>query len=120
MRRGNALHEAMKLYSYPLRQLPLQASHSHVDAFKQHTDSPRTETKNTALSLLRNAYPDYHVTEADEYKVSLREFAAADQASLVVDAEDETFATRDWHAVGEGSEKDQRPGELKDEYRFAR
>lgn len=94
---------------------------SVFSTFKKHNEAQRTDTKTTALTVIRSAYPDYHVTEVDEFKISLREFAAADQASLVLDTEDEIFyATREWHAVGEGIEKDMNPGDLKDEFRFAR
>jgi transitional endoplasmic reticulum ATPase len=89
--------------------------------FKLHCDAPRVDTKTHALTLIRNAYPDYHVTEVEEKKVSLFEFAGADKATLIFDAEDEAFnATRDWQAVGEGVEKKKHPGQLKDDFRFAR
>lgn len=90
-------------------------------AFKSHTEAPRIDTKTTALTLIRNAYPDYHVTEVEEKKVSLYEFATAGKAELVLDCEDEAFnATREWHAVGEGIEKKTHPGKLSDQFRFAR
>ncbi|KAF1914222.1 P-loop containing nucleoside triphosphate hydrolase protein [Ampelomyces quisqualis] len=90
-------------------------------AFKAHTEAQRVDTKNTVLTLIRNAYPDYHVTEVDERKVSLREYAATEKASIAIDAEDEAFnATREWHPVGEGIEKKTHPGSLDDDYRFAR
>lgn len=89
--------------------------------YKLHTNAARNDSKTTFFTHIRSAYPDYHVTEVDESKVSLREFAAADQASLVVDAEDDTlYATREWHAIGEGLENDDHPGELTDAIRFAR
>jgi transitional endoplasmic reticulum ATPase len=89
--------------------------------FKAHCDAPRVDTKTNALTLLRNAYPDYHVTEVEEKKVSLFEFAGADKATLIFDAENEAFnATREWKAVGEGVEKKMHPGKLKDDFRFAR
>ena len=90
-------------------------------AFKSHTEAPRIDTKTTVLTLIRNAYPDYHVTEVEEKRVSLYEFAATDKALLILDHEDEAFnATRGWRAVGEGIEKKTHPGTLKDEFRFAR
>jgi hypothetical protein len=71
-------------------------SASIFSAFKTHTEAQRVDTKNTVLTLIRNAYPDYHVTEVEERKVSLREYAATDKASIVIDAEDEAFnATRE-------------------------
>lgn len=86
-------------------------SASIFSAFKTHTEAQRVDTKNTVLTLIRNAYPDYHVTEVEERKVSLREYAATDKASIVIDAEDEAFnATREWHPVGEGIEKKTHPG----------
>jgi transitional endoplasmic reticulum ATPase len=89
--------------------------------FKSHCDAPRVDTKTHALTLIRNAYPDYHVTEVEEKKVSLFEFASAGKATLIFDAEEEAFnATREWRAVGEGVEKKMHPGKLKDEFRFAR
>ncbi|KAJ4366256.1 hypothetical protein N0V83_007892 [Neocucurbitaria cava] len=92
------------------------------DAFKLHCDAPRVETRTTILTQLRSAYPDHHVTEAEERRVSLFEFAAAtDKAVLNFDDEGEGFqATRDWRAVGEGIEKKVHPGRLRDEFRFAR
>jgi transitional endoplasmic reticulum ATPase len=90
-------------------------------AFKAHSDAPRIDTKTTALTLIRKAYSDYHITEVEEKKVSLHEFAAAGKAELVLDSEDEAFnATREWHAVGEGIEKKTHPGKLNDQFRFAR
>jgi transitional endoplasmic reticulum ATPase len=89
--------------------------------FKSHCDAPRVDTQTHALTLLRNAYPDYHVTEVEKKKVSLFEFADADKATLIFDAEDEAFnATREWRAVGEGVEKKMHPGKLTDNFRFAR
>lgn len=89
--------------------------------YKLHTNAARNDSKTTLLTHIRSAYPDYHVTEVEEHNVSLREFAAADQASIVLDTEDDAFyATREWHAVGEGIEEDDHPGELKDGTRFAR
>jgi transitional endoplasmic reticulum ATPase len=94
---------------------------SAISAFNAHSKAQRVETKTTTLNLIRAAYPDYHVTEVDEGNVSLREYAATDAASMVLDAEDDTFmSTRQWEAVGEGIEKVTHPGELKDESRFAR
>jgi|TARA_R110002003_G_scaffold112_1_gene9557 hypothetical protein len=90
-------------------------------AFKTHTEAPRIDTKTSVLTLIRHAYPEYHVTEVEEKKVSLYEFALADKATLVHDAEaDEFNATRTWRAVGEGIEKKTHPGQLHDEFRFAR
>jgi transitional endoplasmic reticulum ATPase len=90
-------------------------------AFRSHTEAPRIDTRSTVLTLIRKSYPDYHVTEVEERKVSLYEFAASGKAELVLDAEDEAFnATREWSAVGEGIEKKTHPGKLSDEFRFAR
>jgi transitional endoplasmic reticulum ATPase len=90
-------------------------------AFKAHAEAPRIDTKTTVLTLIRNAYPDYNVTEVEEKKISLREFAGAGKAEQVLDSEDEAFnATKEWHAVGEGIEKKTHPGKLTDQYRFAR
>jgi transitional endoplasmic reticulum ATPase len=92
-----------------------------LSAFRSHTKAARTETKTTLLDVIRNAHPDYHVTEVTEKKVSLHEYAASGKASSMVDAEDESFyATRDWHPVGEGIEKKTHPGRLDDDYRYAR
>ncbi|KAF1943577.1 P-loop containing nucleoside triphosphate hydrolase protein [Clathrospora elynae] len=89
--------------------------------FKSHCDAPRVDTKTNILALLRNAYPDYHVTEVEERRVSLFEFAGAGKAMLILDAEDEGFnSTREWKAVGSGIEKKKHPGTLKDDFRFAR
>lgn len=89
--------------------------------FKSHCNAPRVETRNNVLKMIRDAYPDYHVTEVDERRVSLFEFAAADKALLIFDAEDESFnASRKWTSVGNGVEKRLHPGTLIDEFRFAR
>ncbi|XPT02771.1 hypothetical protein M3J09_011881 [Ascochyta lentis] len=89
--------------------------------FKSHCDAKRVDTKTTTLTLLRNAYEDYHVTEVEAKQVSLFEFAAADKALLMLDSEDERFnATRNWRSVGEGIEKKMHPGKLTDDFRFAR
>lgn len=91
------------------------------DSFKSHCDAKRVDTKTTTLTLLRNAYRDYHVTEVEAHRVSLFEYADTDQALLVLDSEEERFnATRDWRAVGEGIEKKMHPGKLRDDFRFAR
>jgi transitional endoplasmic reticulum ATPase len=109
----------------PAAKSILAATHTEsanvFSAFRSHTLAPRTDTKTVILDLIRSTYPDHHVTEVNERKVSLHEFAASGKASSVLDAEDEAFnATRDWHAVGEGIEKKTHPGALKDEHRFAR
>lgn len=89
--------------------------------FKSHTKAPRIETKTVVLNQIRHAYPDYHVTEVEEKRVSLFEYAAADKAKLVLDAEDEAFmTTKAWRSIGEGIEKKTHPGALKDEFRYAR
>ncbi|KAF2024191.1 P-loop containing nucleoside triphosphate hydrolase protein [Setomelanomma holmii] len=89
--------------------------------FKTHTEAPRIDTKTTAVTLIRNAYPGYHVTEVEEKKVALFDFADAGKAELVHDAEDDDFnATRTWRSVGDGVEKKVNPGMLVDEWRFAR
>jgi transitional endoplasmic reticulum ATPase len=109
----------------PAAKSILAATHTEsadvFSAFRSHTLAPRTDTKTVLLNLIRTTYPDHHVTEVNERKVSLHEFAASGKASSILDADDEAFnATRDWHAVGEGIEKKTHPGALKDEYRFAR
>ncbi|RMZ67484.1 proteasome-activating nucleotidase [Pyrenophora seminiperda CCB06] len=89
--------------------------------FEGHCQGERVETRNKLLTFIRDCYTDYHVTEVDESKVSLFDFAAADKATLVLDADDEKFkATRKWVPVGEGVEKKMHPGQLRDDYRFAR
>jgi transitional endoplasmic reticulum ATPase len=94
---------------------------SAFSAFKTHSNAQRMETKSATLTLIRNAYLDYHVTEVDEGNVSLREYAGTDAASITLDAEDDSFMlTRQWRAVGEGIEKVTHSGELRDEARFAR
>ena len=90
-------------------------------SFKSHCDAKRVDTKTSTLTLLRNAYEDYHVTEVEAKQVSLFEYAATDKALLTFDSEDEQFnAARTWRAVGEGIEKRMHPGKLKDDFRFAR
>lgn len=99
-----------------------QANSAEIfDAFKSHADAKRVDTRTTALTLIRNAFPHYHVTEVEERCVSLYQFAAADKAVLINDTEDDAFnSTLSWQAVGEGVEKKKHPGALKDEFRFAR
>lgn len=89
--------------------------------FKSHSGAQRIDTKTTTLTLLRNAYTDYHVTEVDANNVSLFEFATAGKALLMLDSEDENFCTtRDWRTVGDGIEKKMHRGKLTDNFRFAR
>ena len=91
------------------------------DAYKAHCDAPRVETRSAVLTQIRDAYPDFHVTETREERVSLFEFAAAEKALLIFDDEGEGFrASRLWRAVGEGIEKKVHPGMLKDDFKFAR
>ncbi|KAF2864830.1 P-loop containing nucleoside triphosphate hydrolase protein [Massariosphaeria phaeospora] len=91
------------------------------DDFKMHTRGTRIDTKTTVLSLIRQMYPEHHVTEVAENKVSLFDFASAGKASCLLDADDEAFnATRTWASVGERVEKKLSPGKLDDEFRFAR
>ncbi|OAL54051.1 proteasome-activating nucleotidase [Pyrenochaeta sp. DS3sAY3a] len=99
-----------------------QDDNVHVlSSFKAHCSAPRTETKSHFLELIRDTYPLYHVTEVDEKRISLFEFAAAGKASIVLDDESESLhATRYWRSVGEGIEKKVHPGKLKDDYRFVR
>ncbi|KAF1851486.1 P-loop containing nucleoside triphosphate hydrolase protein [Cucurbitaria berberidis CBS 394.84] len=99
-----------------------QANRTDVfHAFKAHCSAPRVETKSMVLTQIRNAYPDYHVTEAELKHVSLFEFADADKAVLIFDAEGEDFqATRKWGAVGDGIDKKMHPGTLIDDFSFAR
>ncbi|KAL6708813.1 hypothetical protein ACN47E_002220 [Coniothyrium glycines] len=91
------------------------------DAFKTHNDAPRVETKTTVFKLIREAYPDHHVTEVDEKRCSLFEYASAGKATLLLDEDGEEFiATREWRPVGEGVEKKMHSGKLRDDFRFAR
>lgn len=90
-------------------------------SFKSHCDAKRVDTKTTLLTLLRNAYEDYHVTEVDARKIALFDFASADKALLTLDSGDEQFnASRVWHSMGDGIEKKMHPGTLTDDFRFAR
>jgi hypothetical protein len=109
----------------PAAKSTLDATHEHSEtlfsSFKSHCDAKRVDTKTTTLTLIRNAYVDYHVTEVEASTVSLFEFAASDKAALSFDTEGEKFnTTRTWRAVGEGIEKKMHPGKLTDNYRFAR
>ena len=109
----------------PAARSTLAASQEHSASifsnFKSHCDAKRVDTKTTTLTLLRNAYEDYHVTEVEAHKIALFEYAAADKALLNFDSDDEQFnATRGWSAVGEGIEKRMHPGKLADDFRFAR
>lgn len=91
------------------------------DAFKAHCNAPRIDTKNHVLKLIREAYPDHHVTEVEEGHAALFDFASADKAVSIIDSEDEAMlSAREWHSVGEGVEKKMHPGSLSDDYRFVR
>ncbi|KAF1926283.1 proteasome-activating nucleotidase [Didymella exigua CBS 183.55] len=109
----------------PAARSTLATTHEHstsiFDNFKSHCDAKRVDTKNTVLTLLRNAYEDYLVTEVNAKKIVLFDYASTDKALLALDSNDEQFnATRDWSAVGEGIEKKMHPGTLTDDFRFAR
>ncbi|KAJ4375517.1 hypothetical protein N0V86_007049 [Didymella sp. IMI 355093] len=109
----------------PTAKSNLAATQEHSVAifndFKSHCDGKRVDTKTTVLTLLRNNYEDYHITEVDAKKISLFDFASTDKAQLTLDSDDEQFhATRTWSAVGEGIEKKMHPGTLTDDFRFAR
>jgi transitional endoplasmic reticulum ATPase len=94
---------------------------SVLSRFKQHAGGTRIDTNTTVLSMLRDHYAEYHVTEVDANNAALFEFAAAGKAALVLDAEDEKFhAERSWLAVGDGVDKKMHPGKLTDSHRFAR
>jgi transitional endoplasmic reticulum ATPase len=91
------------------------------EAFKEHCQSPRVDTKTASLHLIRKAYPDHHVTEISEQKAALFQFADAGKAEVILDSEAEGFnATREWKPVGERIEKKLHPGKLSNEYRFAK
>lgn len=89
--------------------------------FKNHANGTRTDTRSTVLRLLRESYPEYHVTESNRSSIALFEFAQAEKATVVHDHTDESFnATRSWRPVGERIEKKLHPGKLADDFRFAR
>ncbi|KAH6518379.1 hypothetical protein HBI81_174530 [Parastagonospora nodorum] len=89
--------------------------------YTKHNSIPRSETREAIRALIRDAYPEYYVTEVDERKISLREFAASGRADIHLDASDKAFSgTRDWSAVGEGMQRKMNAGEARDEFRFAR
>ena len=97
------------------------AADSVVSQFREHTSAHRVDTKSAFLNLVRENYPGYHVTETEERKVSLFEFAAAGKAEIYFDTDDDAFhATRLWKSVGEGIEKKVHPGKLDDDYRLVR
>ncbi|KAF3033097.1 hypothetical protein E8E12_004668 [Didymella heteroderae] len=108
----------------PAARSNLAATQEHnaniFNSFKSHCDAKRVDTKTTVLTLLRNAYADYHVTEVDARKIALFDFAST-KALLIFDSDEEQFnATREWSSVGEGIEKKMHPGTLTDDFRFAR
>jgi hypothetical protein len=116
---------SISAFRMPAAKSNLAATQGHSVAifndFKSHCDAKRVDTKTTVLTLLRNSYEDYHVTEVDAKKISLFDFASTDKAHLTLDSDDEQFhATRNWSAVGEGIEKKMHPGILTDDFRFAR
>lgn len=89
--------------------------------FAHHCSGNRVETQSQVLSLIRSTYPDYHVTEAAESRISLFEYAEAGKAILTLDSDEDSFAaTRKWHPVGERIQKKLHPGKLDDDFRFAR
>lgn len=95
--------------------------HSVYNSFKEHTNGSRTDTRNTITTLLRQDYPDYHVTEVNECRISLFDYAEANKATVIFDHSEESFhSTRRWQSVGERIEKKLHPGKLADEFRFAR
>ncbi|KAF2786144.1 P-loop containing nucleoside triphosphate hydrolase protein [Melanomma pulvis-pyrius CBS 109.77] len=97
------------------------ASEGVFGTFEQHCNGLRIDTKTTALCRIKGYYPDYHVTEASEYRVALFDYATANKAELTLDSASESFnATRRWSSVGERIEKKLHPGKLDDDYRFAR
>ncbi|KAJ4988873.1 ATPase [Stagonosporopsis vannaccii] len=109
----------------PAARSTLAATQEHsaslFNNFKSQCDAKRVDTKTTTLTLLRNAYQDYHITEVSASQIALFEYAATDKALLNFDSDDEQFhATRYWHAVGEGIEKKMHPGKVADDFRFAR
>ncbi|KAF2268309.1 proteasome-activating nucleotidase [Lojkania enalia] len=90
-------------------------------SFKEHCHGTRVDTKTTVLYMLREEYPEYHVTETTKGLVSLLEFAEAGKAVAIHDSNRESFnATRVWRSVGERVEKKLHPGVLRDEFRFSR
>lgn len=92
-----------------------------VTGFKNHNALQRSDTKTTLWTLIRNEYPEYHVTETRGNSISLFDFAAAGKAKLVYDDESEGLhATRRWESVGEGVEMKMHPGKLSDEFQFVR
>lgn len=98
-----------------------EQSVSIFNSFKSHCDAKRVDTKTTVLTLLRNAYEHYHVTEVDARRIALFDFASTDKAFLTLDSDDEHFnATRNWSSIGEGIEKKMHPGALTDDFHFAR
>lgn len=99
----------------------LDANKSILSNFETHTNGHRVETKDVCLRLIRQTYPDYHVTEVAENRVSLFEYADAGKANLALDSDEDSFhATRRWSSVGERIEKKLHPGKLNDDFRFAR
>src|SRR5262245_19656443 len=83
------------------------------EKFSQHASGTRIDTKSTALNIIRNAFPDHHVTEVDEKVCALADFAAAGKATLTYDNGESTFnMARTWKPVGTGIEKKMHPGKL--------
>jgi AAA+ superfamily predicted ATPase len=92
-----------------------------ISEFEQHCNGTRTDTKTLFLARLRQTYPSLHVTEVEQHKASLFEYAEAGKATSRLDSDEEYFnATRKWRSVGESMEKKLHPGRLDDEYRLAR
>jgi transitional endoplasmic reticulum ATPase len=98
-----------------------EVNKSVCNSFQFHCSTTRVNTHAQCIDLLRKYYPDYHVTEVAQGRVSLFEFADAGKATVTHDAEDESFhATRQWHSVGQGIEKKLHPGKIDDDFRFSR
>jgi transitional endoplasmic reticulum ATPase len=120
-----SLKSTLSSIKMPAARSPLAATHEQSTSifsdFKAHCGGQRVDTRTVTLTLLRNGYKDYHVTEVEAKKIALFDFASSGKALLNLDCDDEQFsATRGWRPVGEGVEKKMHPGKLTDDFRFAR
>jgi len=96
------------------------AGHGEVfEGYKAHSAGPRVSTESVVLDLLRKSYPDFYITCASLAGCDIRGFAQAGHATIVKDADEETFdSTRIYSAPGPRLENN--PGSVVQHTRFGR
>jgi hypothetical protein len=96
------------------------AGHDEVfEGYKAHSTGLRTSTELVVLDLLQKSHPDFYITCASQVGCDFQGFAQAGHATIVKDADDETFdSTRIYSSGGPRLEKD--PGSVAEHVRFGR